>query len=112
MHILQATDHRIHQVYCNKTEIPLLYAFLQALDLIRIKNFWTLMDSSLEGRFSKDDAMELVRLASRCLQNEARERPNAKSLLTVLKPLQKETEVHTKLINSPIFLPAKFGSDK
>ncbi|KAG5554040.1 hypothetical protein RHGRI_011793 [Rhododendron griersonianum] len=95
-----ATDHRIHQVCCNKTEIPLLYAFLQALDLIRIKNFWTLMDSSLEGHFSKDDAMELVRLACRCLQNEARERPNAKSLVTVLMPLQKKTEVPSYVLMS------------
>ncbi|XP_058212906.1 serine/threonine-protein kinase BSK5-like [Rhododendron vialii] len=71
-----------------------------ALDLIRIKNFWTLMDSSLEGHFSKDDAMELMRLASRCLQNEARERPNSKSLITVLMHLQKETEVPSYVLMS------------
>ncbi|KAG5554042.1 hypothetical protein RHGRI_011793 [Rhododendron griersonianum] len=73
---------------------------ITALDLIRIKNFWTLMDSSLEGHFSKDDAMELVRLACRCLQNEARERPNAKSLVTVLMPLQKKTEVPSYVLMS------------
>lgn len=64
-----------------------------ALDLIRGKNFLMLMDSALEGHFSKDDGTELVRLASRCLQYEARERPNAKSLVTALLSLQKETEV-------------------
>ncbi|KAG6744189.1 hypothetical protein POTOM_052899 [Populus tomentosa] len=64
-----------------------------ALDLIRGKNFLMLMDSALEGHFSKDDGTELVRLASRCLQYEARERPNAKSLVTALMSLQKETEV-------------------
>ncbi|KAG2380821.1 serine/threonine-protein kinase [Vigna angularis] len=64
-----------------------------ALDLIRGKNFLMLMDSALEGHFSKDDGTELVRLASRCLQYEARERPNAKSLVTSLMSLQKETEV-------------------
>jgi len=53
-----------------------------------------LMDSALEGHFSKDDGTELVRLASRCLQYEARERPNAKSLVTSLMSLQKETEVY------------------
>ncbi|OVA17726.1 Protein kinase domain [Macleaya cordata] len=64
-----------------------------ALDLIRGKNFLMLMDSCLEGHFSNDDGTELVRLASRCLQYEARERPNAKSLVTALTSLQKETEV-------------------
>lgn len=52
-----------------------------------------LMDSALEGNFSNDDGSELVRLASRCLQYEARERPNAKSLVTSLVSLQKEAEV-------------------
>ncbi|KAK9168263.1 hypothetical protein Syun_000403 [Stephania yunnanensis] len=64
-----------------------------ALDLIRGKNFLTVMDSCLEGHFSNDDGIELVRLASRCLQYEGRERPNAKSLVTALTSLQKETEV-------------------
>jgi len=53
-----------------------------------------LMDSCLEGQFSDNDATELVRLASRCLQYEPRERPNPKSLVASLLPLQKETEVH------------------
>lgn len=52
-----------------------------------------LMDSCLEDHFSNDDGTELVRLASRCLQYEPRERPNAKSLVTALAPLQKETQV-------------------
>ncbi|KAL9235332.1 hypothetical protein vseg_010096 [Gypsophila vaccaria] len=64
-----------------------------ALDLIRGKNFQMLIDSNLEGHFSNDDGTELVRLASRCLQFEARERPNARSLVSALAPLQKETEV-------------------
>ncbi|TYG84693.1 hypothetical protein ES288_D01G269600v1 [Gossypium darwinii] len=64
-----------------------------ALDLICGKNFLMLMDSALEGHFSNDDGEELVRLASRCLQYEARERPNAKSLVVSLMSLQKEAEV-------------------
>ncbi|KAL2505610.1 Protein kinase protein with tetratricopeptide repeat domain [Abeliophyllum distichum] len=47
-----------------------------ALDLIHGKNFMMLMDSYLEGHFSNEDGTELVRLATRCLQYEARERPN------------------------------------
>ncbi|KAL3626930.1 Serine/threonine-protein kinase bsk5 [Castilleja foliolosa] len=64
-----------------------------ALDLIRGKNFLMLIDSCLEGHFSNDDGTELVRLATRCLQYEARERPNTKSLVTSLITLQKENEV-------------------
>lgn len=52
-----------------------------------------LTDSCLEGQFSDNDGTELVRLASRCLQYEPRERPNPKSLVAALTPLQKETEV-------------------
>lgn len=64
-----------------------------ALDLIRDRNIQMLTDSCLEGQFSTDEGTELVRLASRCLQYEPRERPNPKSLVTALVPLQKETQV-------------------
>lgn len=69
-----------------------------ALDLIRAKNFQMLIDSNLEGHFSNDDGTELVRLASRCLQYEPRERPNARSLVAALTPLQKETEVPSHVL--------------
>ncbi|KHG02751.1 hypothetical protein F383_24199 [Gossypium arboreum] len=69
-----------------------------AVDLIRGKNFLMLMDSCLEGQFSNDDGTEIVRLASRCLQYEPRERPNMKSLVTALTPLQKETEVPSHVL--------------
>ena len=52
-----------------------------------------LMDSCLEGQFSSSDGTELIRLASRCLQDEPRERPNPKSLVTAMIPLQKDLEV-------------------
>ncbi|CAN1798512.1 Serine/threonine-protein kinase BSK7 [Linum perenne] len=63
-----------------------------ALDLIRDRNIQMLTDSCLEGQFTNDDGTELVRLASRCLQFEPRERPNAKSLVTAFIPLHRETE--------------------
>lgn len=66
---------------------------LQALDLIRGKNALLLMDSSLEGQYANDDATKLVELASKCLQFEARERPDIKFLLTAVTPLQKQKEV-------------------
>ncbi|MCD7447018.1 Serine/threonine-protein kinase bsk5 [Datura stramonium] len=69
-----------------------------ALDLIRVKNLSMLMDSCLEGDFSNDDGTELVRLATRCLQYEARERPNAKSLVNSLVTIQKETEVPSHVL--------------
>ncbi|KAH7842965.1 hypothetical protein Vadar_011148 [Vaccinium darrowii] len=71
-----------------------------ALDLIRVKNFRTLVDSCLEGQFTNDDGTELVRLASRCLQYEARERPNTKSVIRALVSLQKETEVPSYVLMS------------
>ncbi|XP_061981983.1 serine/threonine-protein kinase BSK7-like isoform X2 [Populus nigra] len=64
-----------------------------ALDLIRDRNIQMLTDSCLEGQFTNDDGTELVRLASRCLQYEPRERPNSRSLVAALIPLQKDTEV-------------------
>nr|PNR52946.1 hypothetical protein PHYPA_009321 [Physcomitrium patens] len=51
-----------------------------------------LMDSYLEGEYSNDDGLEVVCLASRCLQFEPHERPNAKMLVTALTPLQRRTE--------------------
>ncbi|KAI3870122.1 hypothetical protein MKX03_021595 [Papaver bracteatum] len=69
-----------------------------ALDLIRDRNLQMLTDSCLEGQFSDNDGTELVRLASRCLQYEPRERPNPKSLVTALTPLQKETEVPSHVL--------------
>jgi hypothetical protein len=73
--------------------ILLFRDLLQALDLIRDRNLQMLTDSCLEGQFSDDEGTELVRLASRCLQYEPRERPNPKSLVSALTPLQKDTEV-------------------
>ena len=70
---------------------------LQALDLIRGKNALLLMDSSLEGQYANDDATKLVELASKCLQFEARERPDIKFLLTAVAPLQKQKEVYSLL---------------
>lgn len=58
-----------------------------------------LMDSGLEGQFSSDDGTELIRLASRCLQYEPRERPNPKSLVSAMIPLQKDLEVLFTIIN-------------
>ncbi|KAJ7294488.1 hypothetical protein O6H91_03G061800 [Diphasiastrum complanatum] len=63
-----------------------------ALDLIRGNNNILLMDSYLEGQFLTDDGTELVTLASRCLQYEPRERPNAKMLVQALGPLQRSND--------------------
>lgn len=80
-----------------------------ALDLIQGKNVLVLMDSSLEGQYANEDATELVGLASRCLQSEPRDRPNAKFLVTALAPLQMQTEVPSNVLmgiaNVPPSLP-------
>lgn len=64
-----------------------------ALDLIRGKNLSLLLDSSLEGQYAHEDATQLVELASKCLQYEARDRPDIKFLLLAVAPLQKQKEV-------------------
>ncbi|EYU40298.1 hypothetical protein ABFS82_02G134600 [Erythranthe guttata] len=64
-----------------------------ALDLIRGKNVLLLMDSSLEGQYANEDATALVELASKCLQYEARDRPDVKFLVTSVAPLEKQKEV-------------------
>ncbi|KAL1154127.1 hypothetical protein V6Z11_A09G220400 [Gossypium hirsutum] len=69
-----------------------------ALDLIRDRNIQMLTDSCLEGQFSNDDGTELVRLASQCLQYEPRERPNPKSLVSAIIPLQRDAEVPSHVL--------------
>lgn len=64
-----------------------------ALDMIRGKNILLLMDSHLEGNFSSEEATVVFDLASRCLQYEPRERPNPKTLVATLAPLQNKPEV-------------------
>ncbi|XP_047051574.1 probable serine/threonine-protein kinase BSK3 [Lolium rigidum] len=63
-----------------------------ALDLIRDRNFSMLIDSCLEGQISNEEGTELLRLASRCLHYEPRERPNVRSLVLALVSLQKDVE--------------------
>ncbi|KAL2511567.1 BR-signaling kinase 2 [Abeliophyllum distichum] len=79
-----------------------------ALDLIRGKNVLLLLDSSLEGQYANEDATALVELASKCLQYEARDRPDMKFLLTSVAPLQKlevASHVLMGLTKTPVVLP-------
>lgn len=61
--------------------------------MIRGKNMLLLMDSSLEGQYADEDATALVELASKCLQYEAKDRPDFKFILNAVVPLQKQGEV-------------------
>ncbi|MCO5584564.1 hypothetical protein L7F22_038494 [Adiantum nelumboides] len=61
--------------------------------MIKGRNALSLMDSHLEGQFTSEDGTEVVRLASRCLQFEPRERPNVKAVLQSLLVLQRKNEV-------------------
>ncbi|RXH77581.1 hypothetical protein DVH24_039552 [Malus domestica] len=67
-----------------------IVSYLQGAALSAIQ---MLTDSCLEGQLSNDDGTELAQLASQSLQSEPRERPNPKTLVASLTPLQKETEV-------------------
>ncbi|KAJ0804768.1 hypothetical protein HanPI659440_Chr02g0041911 [Helianthus annuus] len=61
--------------------------------MIRGKNISLLIDSHLEGNFSIEEATVVFDLASRCLHNEPRERPNTKDLVATLAPLQTKPDV-------------------
>ncbi|KAF2558553.1 hypothetical protein F2Q68_00012646 [Brassica cretica] len=63
-----------------------------ALELIRDRNLQKLADSCLKGQLTDSDGAELVRMASRCLQYEARGRPNIKYLITALTAVQKDKD--------------------
>ncbi|KAH9611497.1 hypothetical protein KSS87_013630 [Heliosperma pusillum] len=69
-----------------------------ALDIIRGKNALVLMDSSLEGQYVSDDATKMIELASKCLQYEARDRPDIKFLLSEVEPLQKQKEAASHVL--------------
>ncbi|KAK9698917.1 hypothetical protein RND81_08G140600 [Saponaria officinalis] len=69
-----------------------------ALDIIRGKNALVLMDSSLEGQYVNDDATKMIELASKCLQYEARDRPDIKFLLSEVDPFQKQKEVASHVL--------------
>ncbi|GAB2303306.1 Serine/threonine-protein kinase bsk2, partial [Dionaea muscipula] len=69
-----------------------------ALDIIRGKNVLVLMDSSLKGQYVDEDASKMVELASKCLQYEARDRPDVKFLLSVVERLQKQKEVASHIL--------------
>jgi BR-signaling kinase len=49
---------------------------LQALKVRWGENVLILMGSSLEGQYASDDATNLIELASKYLQSEARDRPD------------------------------------
>lgn len=72
--------------------------------MIRGKNVLLLLDSSLEGQYANEDATALVELASKCLQYEARDRPDFKFLLTAVAPLQKQEEVIFPFSVSALFI--------
>ncbi|KAI8029806.1 Serine/threonine-protein kinase BSK5 [Camellia lanceoleosa] len=106
-------DLRFLKQHCRVTSESVVYSFgtllldllsgkhippSHALDLMCGKNFVMLMDSCLEGHFFNDEGIELMRLASRCLQYEPCERPNAKSLVIALASLQKEAEVPSHVL--------------
>lgn len=76
-----------------------MFLLLQALDLIRGKNVLLLMDSSLEGQYANEDATALVELASKCLQYEAKDRPDVKFLLTAVTPLQKQEVMYIYMLS-------------
>ncbi|KVH89264.1 Protein kinase, catalytic domain-containing protein [Cynara cardunculus var. scolymus] len=77
-----------------------IYSYGTALDLIRGKNVLLLMDSSLEGQYTDEDATAMVELASKCLQYEGRDRPDINFLLTSVA-----SHVLMGLTKTPVVVP-------
>lgn len=73
----------------------------QALDMIRGNNIMRLTDSHLEGKFSEEDATAIVKLASKCLQQEPRDRPSTKDLVAALTALSKNSDEIMKNEEAP-----------
>ncbi|KAI4320924.1 hypothetical protein MLD38_034357 [Melastoma candidum] len=69
-----------------------------AIDMIRGKSILLLMDSHLEGNFSAEEASAVFDVASRCLQNEPREHPNTKDIVSILAPLQNKSNVSSHVM--------------
>ena len=72
--------------------------------MIRGKNVLLWMDSHLEGNFSTEEATVVLDLASRCLQYEPREQPNAKDLVATLAPLQNKPDVSPYVLSMILIL--------
>ncbi|KAJ0540417.1 putative non-specific serine/threonine protein kinase [Helianthus annuus] len=75
------------------------------LDLIKRRDWMLLMDSHLEGNFSDDDGIKLIRTTLHCLEYEPQERPNIESVVAALTPLQKQTDVSARI--TPLTYPKK-----
>ncbi|KAF5797205.1 putative protein kinase RLK-Pelle-RLCK-XII-1 family [Helianthus annuus] len=68
------------------------------LDLIKRRDWMLLMDSHLEGNFSDDDGIKLIRTTLHCLEYEPQERPNIESVVAALTPLQKQTDASSRVL--------------
>ncbi|KAF3560764.1 hypothetical protein DY000_02013554 [Brassica cretica] len=60
----------------------------QALDIINKGEERIAIDGFISRQYENDDASKLVDLASKCLQSEAKDRPDTKFLLSAVAPLQ------------------------
>ncbi|KAL2460993.1 BR-signaling kinase 2 [Abeliophyllum distichum] len=61
-------------------------------------NFFGTYLTKGQVRHRNEDATALVELASKCLQYEARDRPDIEFLFTAVKPLQKERDVASHVL--------------
>ncbi|XP_010530338.1 PREDICTED: probable serine/threonine-protein kinase At4g35230 isoform X2 [Tarenaya hassleriana] len=64
-----------------------------ALDTIQKQNILVLMDSHLEGNYPPEEAALVFDLACKCLQNEPRDRPDIKDIVSIIAALQHKLDI-------------------
>ncbi|XP_010500669.1 PREDICTED: probable serine/threonine-protein kinase At4g35230 [Camelina sativa] len=64
-----------------------------AVDTIQKQNLLVLMDSHLEGNYPEEDAAAVFDLASKCLHNNPKDRPEIIDIISVLATLQQKRDV-------------------
>lgn len=65
----------------------------QAVDTIQKQNLPVFMDSHLEGNYPEEEAATVFDLASKCLRNNPKDRPQIKDTIAVLATLQHKLDV-------------------
>ncbi|KFK29148.1 hypothetical protein AALP_AA7G095200 [Arabis alpina] len=64
-----------------------------AVDTIQKQNLLVLMDSHLEGNYPEEEAATVFNLASKCVQNNPKDRPKIRDIIAVLATLQHKLDV-------------------
>lgn len=70
-----------------------LTCLFQAVDTIQKQNLPVFIDSHLEGNYPDEEAATVFELASKCLENNPKDRPEIKDIISVLATLQHKVNI-------------------